>query len=84
MPGRKRGETRTMRDMTLGETHQMSLVARMDPGVYTSHLVSQKPINEALREYGLLPRSTLYSSDLPTPVTFKEANELDSAQIWIC
>ena len=64
----------------------MGLLARISSGAYTSQLATQNYISEALREQRLTPLlldlPATYTSDLPTPATVKEADELDHSKTW--
>ena len=72
--------------MAKGEAHRMGLLARISSGAYTSQLATQNYISEALREQRLTPLlldlPATYTSDLPTPATVKEADELDHSKTW--
>ena len=79
MPGRTRGETRTMKDVH----YSMGLISH---ATLARELATREAFDEAFREYALpkpeadLP--TAPASDLPTPSTFAEAEALEHAEIW--
>ena len=79
MPGRKRGETREMRD----SHHSMDL---MSYAALAQELATHEGFDEAFREHTLpkpeadLP--TAPASNLPTSSTIAEAEALEHAEIW--
>ena len=79
MPGRTRGETRTMRE----SPHSMGL---MSHATLAQGIATREAFDEAFREHELpvpdadLP--TAPASDVPTPFTVAEAESSEHAAIW--
>ena len=79
MPGRTRGETRTMRE----SLHSMGL---MSHAALAQGRATREAFDEAFRDYELPPPNadlpTVPASDVPTPSTVAEVESSEHAAIW--
>ena len=84
MPGRTRGETRTMRDASREYAHRHGIP--LDHAAMVSMLAKGEATNEIVRQHGASKDSpdllTAHASDLPTPNNVSDVEKSPHVDIW--
>ena len=84
MPGRTRGETRTLRDASRDYAHSYGIP--LDHAAMVSMLAKGEATNEIVRQHGVSKDSpdlpTVHASDLPTPNNVSNVEKSSHADIW--
>ena len=84
MPGRTRGETRALRDVSRDYAHRHDIP--LDHAAMASMLAKGEATNEIVRQHGASKDSpdlsTAHASDLPTPNNASDVEKSPHADIW--